>query len=31
MKPFPKIHDIYVGRVVLGTVALTWAVLGGQI
>lgn len=29
MKPFPKIHDVYVGRVVLGTVALTWAVLGG--
>ncbi|WP_396616677.1 LPS export ABC transporter permease LptG [Lysobacter soli] len=29
MKPFPKIHDVYVGRVVLGTVALTWAVLAG--
>jgi len=29
MKPFPKIHDLYVGRVVLGTVALTWAVLAG--
>ena len=29
MTPFPKIHDLYVGRVVLGTVALTWAVLAG--
>jgi lipopolysaccharide export system permease protein len=29
MKPFPKIHDLYVGRVVLGTVLLTWAVLLG--
>jgi lipopolysaccharide export system permease protein len=29
MKPFPKIHDIYVGRVLLGTVLLTWAVLAG--
>ncbi|WP_342316972.1 LPS export ABC transporter permease LptG [Lysobacter sp. FW306-1B-D06B] len=29
MKPFPKLHDLYVGRTVLGTVALTWAVLGG--
>lgn len=29
MKPFPKIHDLYVGRTVLGTVALTWAVLAG--
>ncbi|SDY62305.1 lipopolysaccharide export system permease protein [Lysobacter sp. yr284] len=29
MKPFPKIHDIYVGRVVLSTVLLTWAVLLG--
>ena len=29
MKPFPKIHDVYVGRVVLGTVLLTWAVLVG--
>lgn len=29
MRPFPKIHDVYVGRVVLGTVILTWAVLAG--
>lgn len=29
MKPFPKIHDIYVGKVMLGTVLLTWSVLLG--
>jgi len=29
MKPFPKIHDLYVGQVMLGTVLLTWAVLIG--
>lgn len=29
MKPFPKIHDIYIAKVVLGTVVLTWAVLLG--
>lgn len=29
MKPFPKIHDLYIARVVLGTVLLTWAVLLG--
>jgi lipopolysaccharide export system permease protein len=29
MKPFPKIHDVYVGRVVFGTVLLVWAVLLG--
>jgi lipopolysaccharide export system permease protein len=29
MKPFPKIHDIYVGKVLLGTVLLTWGVLVG--
>lgn len=29
MKPFPKIHDVYVGRMVLGTVLLTWTVLVG--
>ena len=29
MKPFPKIHDIYVARVLLGTVLLTWMVLIG--
>jgi len=29
MRPFPKIHDLYVGRVVFGTVVLTWAVLLG--
>lgn len=29
MKPFPKIHDIYVSRVMFGTVLLTWAVLLG--
>ena len=29
MRPFPKIHDIYVGRAVFATVLLTWAVLLG--
>ncbi len=29
MKPFPKIHDLYVGRIVLGTILLTWSVLLG--
>lgn len=29
MKPFPKIHDLYVSRVVVVTVMLTWAVLLG--
>ncbi len=29
MKPFPKIHDLYMARVLLGTVLLTWAVLIG--
>jgi len=29
MKPFPKIHDVYLGKVVLATVVLTWAVLLG--
>lgn len=29
MKPFPKIHDLYVGKVLFGTVLLTWAVLIG--
>ncbi len=29
MKPFPKIHDLYVARVVLATVLLTWLVLLG--
>lgn len=29
MKPFPKIHDLYIARVVLGSVLLTWAVLLG--
>ena len=29
MKPFPKIHDVYVGRVVFTTVLLAWAVLLG--
>jgi lipopolysaccharide export system permease protein len=29
MKPFPKIHDVYIGKVVLGTVLLTWMVLLG--
>ena len=27
--PFPKLHDIYVGKVLLGTVLMTWAVLLG--
>jgi len=30
MKPFPKVHDIYIGRVLLGTVLLTWLVLVGM-
>lgn len=30
MKPFPKLHDLYIGRVLLGTVLLTWAVLVGM-
>lgn len=29
MMPFPKIHDIYLGKVVIGSVLLTWAVLLG--
>ena len=29
MMPFPKIHDLYLGRVVIGTVLLTWSVLLG--
>lgn len=29
MMPFPKIHDLYIGRVVLGSVLLTWAILIG--
>lgn len=29
MMPFPKVHDLYVARVVLGTVLLTWGVLVG--
>ena len=29
MMPFPKIHDLYLGKVVLATVVLTWAVLLG--
>ena len=29
MKPFPKLHDLLVARVVIGTVVLTWAVLVG--
>lgn len=29
MRPFPKLHDIYVGKVMFGTVLLTWAVLLG--
>jgi len=30
MKPFPKIHDLYIGRVLLGTVLLSWVVLLGM-
>ena len=30
MKPFPKIHDLYVGRVVLVSVLVTWLVLLGM-
>jgi lipopolysaccharide export system permease protein len=29
VNPLPRIHDLYVGRVVLGTVLLTWTVLIG--
>lgn len=29
MKAFPKIHDLYVGRILFGTVLLSWAVLLG--
>ncbi|GAB3362866.1 LPS export ABC transporter permease LptG [Lysobacter rhizosphaerae] len=29
MKPFPRIHDLYVGRVVFTTILLVWAVLIG--
>lgn len=29
MRPFPRIHDLYVGRAVLVTVLLVWAVLLG--
>ena len=29
MRPFPKIHDLYIGRIVFGAVLLTWAVLVG--
>jgi lipopolysaccharide export system permease protein len=29
MIPFPKIHDLYIGRVVVGSVLLAWAVLVG--
>lgn len=29
MRPFPKLHDLYVARSVLGTVVLTWFVLVG--
>ncbi len=30
MKPFPKIHDLYIARVLFGTVLLTWLVLVGM-
>lgn len=29
MNPLPRIHDIYIARMLLGTVLLTWAVLLG--
>jgi len=29
MKPFPKVHDVYIGRVVLGSVLMTWAIVTG--
>ena len=29
MRPFPRIHDLYVGRILFGTVLLSWAVLLG--
>jgi lipopolysaccharide export system permease protein len=30
MKPFPKIHDVYVARALAGSVLLAWAVLVGM-
>lgn len=30
MRPFPKIHDVYVGKVLLAMVLVTWAVLVGM-
>lgn len=29
MKPFPKLHDLYIGGVVLRSVLLAWGVLVG--
>ena len=29
MMPFPKIHDVYIGRVVLATVLSTWCIVLG--
>ena len=29
MKPFPKVHDLYIGRVVLASVLVTWAIVLG--
>ena len=29
MTPFPKLHDLYVGRVVITSVLITWAVVLG--
>ena len=29
MKPFPKLHDLYVARAILATVILAWSVLLG--
>ncbi len=30
MTPFPKVHDLYIGRVVFGSVLLTWLILVGM-
>ncbi|HVQ32465.1 MAG TPA: LptF/LptG family permease, partial [Lysobacter sp.] len=29
MKPFPKLHDLYIGRVVLVSVLMTWTIVLG--
>ncbi len=29
MRPFPKLHDVYIARILLGAVLMSWAVLVG--